>query len=196
MGSGLLSICPSKGSADFPNGVSYLTTYFDHTMRLQGFASQHRWPEKTHTPSGLRQDPVVQRWMKKDKRRQKSPGAIDFFKNLEGLRVGVEWETGYIGSSHRAVSKLFNAIVDGMIDAGVLVIPERALQKHCTDRSSNYEELECYTDLMDLILMFLKHGYLEIIVVGYDELDASLPYLKQTDIGTLLKSDRRMAPSS
>jgi hypothetical protein len=58
--------------------------------------------------------------------------------------VVVEWETGNISSSHRSLNKLTMLLHGGVIAAGILVVPSRALAFYLTDRVGNIRELEPY----------------------------------------------------
>jgi hypothetical protein len=48
--------------------------------------------------------------------------------------VAVEWETGNISSSHRALNKMALGLLNGTIAAGVLIVPSRKLYRYLTDR--------------------------------------------------------------
>lgn len=67
------------------------------------------------------------------------PGNIDAAKLFpEGLVV-VEWETGNISSSHRAINKMALGLVVKKCVAGILVIPNMKLAQYLTDRIGNIE---------------------------------------------------------
>ncbi|MGP8271499.1 MAG: hypothetical protein ACLQLH_15640 [Terracidiphilus sp.] len=83
----------------------------------------------------------------------------------EGFIV-CEWETGNISSSHRSMNKLTMLVADGLIAAGVLVVPSRNLYLYLTDRIGNYRELEPYLKLWKSVPC--KEGILEIVVVEQD----------------------------
>jgi hypothetical protein len=83
----------------------------------------------------------------------------------EGFIV-TEWETGNISSSHRSMNKLTMLVTDGLIAAGVLVVPSRNLYLYLTDRIGNYRELEPYLKLWKSVPC--KVGVLEIVVIEQD----------------------------
>jgi hypothetical protein len=83
----------------------------------------------------------------------------------EGFIVA-EWETGNISSSHRSMNKLTMLVTDGLIAAGVLVVPSRNLYLYLTDRIGNYRELEPYLKLWKSVPC--KTGVLEIVVIEQD----------------------------
>lgn len=83
----------------------------------------------------------------------------------EGVIV-TEWETGNISSSHRSMNKLTMLVADGLIAAGVLVVPSRSLYLYLTDRIGNYRELEPYLKLWKSVPCNV--GVLEIVVIEQD----------------------------
>jgi hypothetical protein len=94
--------------------------------------------------------------------------------------IVAEWETGNISSSHRSMNKLTMLVANGVIAAGVLVVPSRALYLFLTDRIGNYRELEPYLKLWRSVPC--ESGVLEIIVIEQDEVSADVPNIpKGTD---------------
>ena len=97
----------------------------------------------------------------------------------EGV-VCFEWETGNISSSHRSLNKMCLGLYEGILKAGVLVVPSQALYPYLTDRIGNVGELRPYFPLWSSIP--IKEGVLEIIVFEHDELDEMIiPIPKGTD---------------
>ena len=94
-------------------------------------------------------------------------GPIDALLNTSAGSIAVEWETGNISSSHRALNKMALSIIQGNIIGGFLIIPIRKLAKFLTDRVGNYEEIEPYFQLWQNIS--IKKGVLGIIGVDFDE---------------------------
>lgn len=73
------------------------------------------------------------------------PGPLDAIKKLhDGRSFAVEWETGNISSSHRAVNKMIMGMQSGQLVGGALVLPTRELYRYLTDRIGNFEELVPY----------------------------------------------------
>lgn len=96
--------------------------------------------------------------------------ALRVFPGADEYRVGFEWETGNISSSHRALNKLVNTMREGAIQGGILVLPMRALAQFLTDRIGNFEELQAYFDLYTSMSCVLDHGgALRIVGVVHDE---------------------------
>lgn len=95
------------------------------------------------------------------------PGPIDVTKKIEGVGVvAVEWETGNISSSHRAVNKMAIGILKKVLVGGVLVLPTRAMYRYLTDRIGNFEELAPYFSLWKSLSV--QNGVLAIIGIEHD----------------------------
>lgn len=80
----------------------------------------------------------------------------------------VEWETGNISSSHRAINRMALGMLERRISGGVLVVPSRSLYKFLTDRVGNVAELEPYFPLWRVWSRHAEFGYLAIITVEHD----------------------------
>jgi hypothetical protein len=96
----------------------------------------------------------------------------------------VEWETGNISSSHRAVNRIALGITRREILGGVLVVPTREMYQYLTDRVGNAGELERYIPLWRLWNQAREFsgGYFGIITIEHDALDATVPLIgKGTD---------------
>ena len=92
----------------------------------------------------------------------------------------VEWETGNISSSHRALNKMSLGIRNGILIGGILVLPTRKLYQYLTDRVGNFAELEPYFDVWRS--MRIKNGILCVYAVEYDDISKSVPRIvKGTD---------------
>lgn len=94
------------------------------------------------------------------------PGNIDAAKKFHEGLVVVEWETGNISSSHRAVNKMALGLVLKKCIAGVLVVPNMKLAQYLTDRIGNIEELRPYAPLWQSLN--LDEGVLELVVIEHD----------------------------
>ncbi|WP_254846876.1 hypothetical protein [Leptospira kirschneri] len=93
----------------------------------------------------------------------KRPGNLDLILNFRDHIIAIEWETGNISSSHRAINKMALGLIKKVISAGILVLPSRELYKFLTDRIGNFDEIEPYSDLWKALK--LDTGILIIIVV-------------------------------
>ncbi|MGD0444565.1 MAG: hypothetical protein ABSA39_11580 [Edaphobacter sp.] len=98
-------------------------------------------------------------------------GEFDFwFQSKDGFRVVVEWETGNISSSHRSLNKMCLALMGGLVDAAVLIVPSAALRPHLTDRIGNITELQPYFYFWQSVAPRIGKGILAVIEVEQDEL--------------------------
>jgi hypothetical protein len=66
------------------------------------------------------------------------PGKLDAVLDTSHGPVAVEWETGNISSSHRALNKMALGLLKGALAAGVLIVPSRDLYKYLTDRVHHF----------------------------------------------------------
>jgi hypothetical protein len=97
----------------------------------------------------------------------------------------LEWETGNISSSHRAVNKMVLGLLRGVLLGTALVLPSRKLYPYLTDRIGNYEELEPYFDVWRAVE--IQEGFLAVFVIEHDAVDSSVPrIMKGTDGRALL----------
>jgi hypothetical protein len=94
------------------------------------------------------------------------PGKLDAVLTTPHGPVALEWETGNISSSHRALNKMALGLHKGILAAGILVVPSRELYKFLTDRVGNMSELDPYLDLWRSIPC--ENGVLEIVAVEHD----------------------------
>lgn len=111
---------------------------------------------------------------------RKKPGKADAVLHSPKGIVAVEWETGNISSSHRALNKLALGLSKRAIVAGILIVPSREMYKYLTDRVGNYSELEPYLDMWRAI--HCENGVLEIVVIEHDATSTDVPRIpKGTD---------------
>lgn len=100
-----------------------------------------------------------------------SVGDLDFWFETEiGFRTVVEWETGNISSSHRSLNKMCLALMGGLADAAVLVVPSKMLCPHLTDRIGNIRELQPYFYFWNRFGTLVPRGLLTVIEVEQDGL--------------------------
>jgi len=107
-------------------------------------------------------------------------GDLDALFEFAGGYVGLEWETGNISSSHRAINKLLVTLRLGGIKGGFLVVPGAGLAGYLTDRIGNVGELKPYFPLWSSASV--KDGALRIYEVEYDATSFDVPKIpKRTD---------------
>ena len=113
------------------------------------------------------------------------PGPIDAVKKLNnGLHFAVEWETGNISSSHRAMNKLAIGLLDNVLSGGILILPSRDMYKFLTDRIGNFPEIEPYFSMWKNLS--LESGYLAVIEIEHDELSEATPFIPKGKDGWAL----------
>jgi hypothetical protein len=99
---------------------------------------------------------------------------FDALRHCEGIGAfGLEWETGNISSSHRAINRILLARKEGAILGGGLILPTRSLYEHLTDRIGNYTELEPYFVLWRDAPW--KDGVLAVFAVEHDAASPDVP---------------------
>jgi hypothetical protein len=107
-------------------------------------------------------------------------GGMDIARRTAFGDFCVEWETGNISSSHRALNKMALGILKKAIVGGILIVPSRVLYKFLTDRIGNYSELQPYLDLWKAVP--IENGVLQIMVIEHDAESFEVPRIpKGTD---------------
>jgi len=97
----------------------------------------------------------------------------------------LEWETGNISSSHRAINKMCLGLLNETLIGGVLVVPTRTMYKYLTDRVGNFAELEPYFPFWGRCPV--KEGLLAVIAIEHDGVSRNVPRIpKGTDGRALL----------
>jgi hypothetical protein len=113
-------------------------------------------------------------------------GAMDAAKPFDdGLPFLVEWETGNISSSHRALNKICIGLLEGCIAGGTLVVPTQSLARYLTDRIGNLRELLPYLRLWASI--DVADGYLSIIAIEHDAESPEVERIKKGTDGRALR---------
>jgi hypothetical protein len=109
------------------------------------------------------------------------PGPLDAAKIVgSSQHFALEWETGNISSSHRALNKMACGMLENKLVGGVLVLPSRPFYTYLTDRVGNFQELSPYFSMYKSLN--LQQGFLAVYEIEYDELDSAVPLIpKGTD---------------
>jgi hypothetical protein len=96
-----------------------------------------------------------------------SPGPLDAVKTFaDGRKFAVEWETGNISSTHRAINKMVLGMLRNELCGGAIVLPTRTMYRFLTDRVGNYEEILPYFDIWRLRTDL--QGLLAVFAVEHD----------------------------
>ncbi len=110
----------------------------------------------------------------------KVPGPLDATCDLRGSLLCLEWETGNISSSHRALNKMCLGILKGLLIGGILILPTRKMYHYLTDRVGNFSEIEPYFPFWRAFPV--EQGVLVVIAIEHDAVSLNVPrILKGTD---------------
>jgi len=111
------------------------------------------------------------------------PGAFDCHRALGGgfAPFVVEWETGNISSSHRAINRMALGILEGYVSGGILIVPSRELAQYLTDRIGNEPELQPYFVLWQQWTL-AQTAYLAVVTIEHNDVSMNVPRIpKGTD---------------
>lgn len=115
----------------------------------------------------------------------KRPGKMDATRPMNDRLFCVEWETGNISSSHRAVNKMALGLLEGILVGGVLIVPTRQMYKYLTDRVGNFRELEPYFPLWRSVPV--QDGILAVIAIEHDAVNKDVPRIEKGTDGRALQ---------
>ena len=115
----------------------------------------------------------------------KKPGPMDATYPVGNRLFCVEWETGNISSSHRAINKMALGILKKVLIGGILILPTRAMYKYLTDRVGNFPELEPYFPLWRSLN--IAEGLLAVIAIEHDAVSKSVPRIPKGTDGRALR---------
>ncbi|MGH2361335.1 MAG: hypothetical protein ACRDGM_12450, partial [bacterium] len=93
-------------------------------------------------------------------------GSFDASHPVGNKQFCLEWETGNISSSHRAMNKMALGILRGVLIGGALILPTRQMYKYLTDRVGNIAELEPYFKLWASLP--IENGLLAVMAIEHD----------------------------
>lgn len=163
-GSGKFLIYPESGKRRGEgNGVTPIKVDLMLELKSQGWELENRIPIATRIQTG----------------------ALDAVLHTPHGPVALEWETGNISSSHRALNKMALGLMKGILAAGILVVPSGPLAYFLTDRIGNYPELIPYLDLWRAIPC--EAGVLEIVVIEHDGTSTDVPRIPKSTSGRALE---------
>jgi len=116
---------------------------------------------------------------------RKNPYRLDAIKHLSIKNYfGLEWETGNISSTHRAINRILLAHQEDSLAGGAVIVPTRSLYRFLTDRVGNFEELKPYFPLWRS--QNWENGILAIFAVEHDGTDKSIPRISKGTDGRAL----------
>ena len=171
IGNAIRSVAWPQGSDRFilypqkmANGVVPIKENCMHSLVREGWTTEHRMSIASRL----------------------KPGPIDAVKKMaDGRWFAVEWETGNISSSHRALNKMAVGLLDGKLAGGILVLPSRDMYRFLTDRIGNYAEIEPYFPVWKNLL--IRDGMLAVIEIEHDELSLDVPLITKGTDGRALR---------
>lgn len=110
----------------------------------------------------------------------KLKGRVDATCLMDDRLLAIEWETGNISSSHRALNKMCLGMLNGTLIGGVLILPTRSMYRYLTDRVGNIAEVEPYFPLWGALP--IAKGILVVVVIEHDAVSRDVPRIpKGTD---------------
>ncbi|MEW6586934.1 MAG: hypothetical protein AB1442_15170 [Nitrospirota bacterium] len=114
----------------------------------------------------------------------KRPGPMDATYSIGNRLFCLEWETGNVSSSHRALNKMAMGILKNILIGGVLIVPTREMYKYLTDRVGNYPEIEPYFPMWHALP--IKEGILVVIAIEHDAVSKDVPRIEKGTDGRAL----------
>ncbi|HYA42789.1 MAG TPA: hypothetical protein VEF34_15905 [Syntrophobacteraceae bacterium] len=115
----------------------------------------------------------------------KRPGPIDASISVGNRLFCMEWETGNVSSSHRALNKMALGILKGIFVGGALVLPTRLMYRYLTDRIGNFPEIEPYFPLWRALQV--EEGLLVVIAIEHDAVSGSVARISKGTNGRALQ---------
>ena len=113
-----------------------------------------------------------------DTNERRNPFRFDAVRHYESVGIfGLEWETGNVSSSHRAINRILLAHKQGAIVGGALIVPTRSLYGFLTDRVGNFSELEPYFEVWREAPWM--NGVLAILGVEHDATRSDVPRIRK-----------------
>lgn len=181
-----------KGAFSKSQELSMILQYIRRAINLV------TWPENSSsffinpTPKGNGVKPIKEKCMKYlqqqgwilEKRisitSENNAGPIDALLGIGNKFFAIEWETGNISSSHRALNKMAVGMLSNVLIGGILILPSRSLYRYLTDRVGNFSEIQPYFTVWKSLN--IKNGILGIFEIEHDSTSCDVPLIpKGTD---------------
>jgi hypothetical protein len=113
------------------------------------------------------------------------PGPMDATFPVRDRLFCVEWETGNISSSHRAINKMALGILKKILIGGALIVPTRKMYNYLTDRIGNFREIRPYFPLWKAL--HVDEGLLVVIAIEHDAVSKDVRRIKKGTDGRALQ---------
>lgn len=114
----------------------------------------------------------------------KRPGPMDATYTIGDRLFCVEWETGNISSSHRALNKMALGLLNNVLIGGALIVPTREMYGYLTDRVGNFPEIEPYFPMWRALPV--HEGLLVVIAIEHDAVSRKVPRIEKGTDGRAL----------
>jgi hypothetical protein len=115
----------------------------------------------------------------------RGPGKFDATRQSSVGVIALEWETGNISSTHRALNKMALGLIRQIIVGGVLILPTRRFYRYLTDRIGNFEEVEPYFPLWKALN--IDKGFILAIGLEHDYEDETVARITKGTDGRALR---------
>jgi len=115
----------------------------------------------------------------------KRPGPMDATCQVGDRLFCVEWETGNVSSSHRAINKMALGILKNILIGGLLIVPTREMYRYLTDRIGNFREIEPYFPLWKSI--DVEEGFLAVMAIEHDGVSKDVPRIRKGTDGRAMQ---------
>ncbi len=113
-------------------------------------------------------------------------GKIDAAYRVRERLFCVEWETGNVSSSHRAINKMALGMLKNILMGGILILPTRAMYRYLTDRIGNFPEIQPYFPLWRSLDTSINEGLLSVIAIEQDAVSKDVPRIRKGTDGRAL----------
>ncbi len=113
-------------------------------------------------------------------------GKIDAAYRVRERLFCVEWETGNVSSSHRAINKMALGMLKNILMGGILILPTRAMYRYLTDRIGNFPEIQPYFPLWRSLDKSINEGLLSVIAIEQDAVSRDVPRIRKGTDGRAL----------
>lgn len=159
VGSGKFTLYPESGKKRGKgNGVKPIK----YTL-INRLVEEHGWMSEADKDHRQEQRAICKRIFPD----QKTPGLFDAMLCTKQGNIALEWETGNVSSSHRALNKMGLGLTKGVLIAAVLVVPSRVMYQYLTDRTGNFTEIAPYFDMWRA--MACVNGVFEVVAIEHDD---------------------------
>lgn len=176
-------ICSAIRAIEWPPGSGAFTLY-DEPGKKRGMGNGVK-PIKAACMARLRDEFGWSLESRIKMRTVQLKGRVDATCLVGDKLLSLEWETGNISSSHRALNKMCLGMLKGALIGGVLILPTRSMYHYLTDRVGNLPEVEPYFPLWKAIP--ITEGILVVVVIEHDAVSRDVPRIPKGTDGRALQ---------